>query len=991
MNSKNILLMFLLSILCTASFAQDGTDYDTFFKGAEKFEKFAADVLEDRLLDEQSLGESVPNRVSGFLQGELLSTGGNLSIGSDISEEMGRIILASENKFKGYPKKTVCERAVKNPAGWVFSHVKNLRLFRGMANIAYNLVTKDIPGAPALAARLVEAPTRAAYEQIRKKLESEVQNWWKSGRPGESFKWNGTWDFLEAECDISYSVLWNKEKESYLYQLSGDCNCEPVRIPLSNQSATLESFQILGGGDATIEIETAGFDSDTRSDPQAVLRISSQHFKMQTDCDCNNEDNDNIDSANATFQPDAGEPSEKVTITLTAQDPAGRNIDIHAVDIAGLDAIMEEGADYNMVTALPAKNVDVEFTIADPKKDDTYGLDIELTDFEGVTTTINPVYEVLNVAPELVSLENNSASADPGETMALDGVEVTLIDRNADENNESEVTTNQISMLEKPLNLNTVPDFDMFDHKSKTSFDPKTGTYVFELSRGALVNNPHEHGRFQNEFTISDDDKEEVGDTLSYVVNNVPPVIERTSVEPRRFLHSKNQIGIIVHLTIRDNNGYNDINRVTVDASEAAASENVAFERNNGLRKDDFDNKRISFSTAKFVHTRDPNQHSILIIATDKPDVDGNFNTVKGSDFINVGNEKPELGATGYIWGGTEEEELTITPANRRVCPGEEITVGVQAVDPEGDPLRVTATLNGNEIELEAQQGGTYTGEFTAPAPGVYTIQFEAQEMVFDEQFTDPSSLQLKVEPCEEDEEEEQTEDQRVSSREPVKEIPEEPNPQPTGNTDWDFDFETYRVGLDLGYETRYNLEDEACNQQELDHCEATNGSPAIGLFVETDAIDNIKLPGLNTDLSLSVGFRFNRSSTDFRQMYNQGSGYPYRVDGSVSFTSAGLYSKFSAPVKEGYPMDDSVFETNFNIGFNYTWNKGEFDNQLFPSGSETQTQSRSHQNLNYSMGAGVNVNWNQNIGTGLGVYWGTDGGAADALFGVRANVIYNF
>lgn len=240
--------------------------------------------------------------------------------------------------------------------------------------------------------------------------------------------------------------------------------------------------------------------------------------------------------------------------------------------------------------------------------------------------------------------------------------------------------------------------------------------------------------------------------------------------------------------------------------------------------------------------------------------------------------------------------------------------------------------------------------------------------------------------------EEEQTEDQQVSSGEPVDHIPDEPTPQSTNNTNWNFNFDTYRVGLNVGYENRYNLEDEACNQQELESCKSTNGSPSIGFFFETDAINNLRIPGTNLDdLSLAVGFRFKKSSTNFTQMYNQGSGYPYKVDGSVSFTSAGLYSKFSAPIKRGFPMDDSVFESNFNIGFNYTWNEGDFNNQLFPSGSDVHKKSRSHQNLNFTTGAGVNVDWNANIGTGLGVYWGTDGGAGDALLGVRANIIYNF
>lgn len=89
--------------------------------------------------------------------------------------------------------------------------------------------------------------------------------------------------------------------------------------------------------------------------------------------------------------------------------------------------------------------------------------------------------------------------------------------------------------------------------------------------------------------------------------------------------------------------------------------------------------------------------------------------------------------------------------------------------------------------------------------------------------------------------------------------------------------------------------------------------------------------------------------------------------------------------------MEDSEFEAAFNVGFNYTWNEGEFDNQLFPSGSEVNKQSRSHQNLNFTTGAGVNVNWNQKIGTGFGVYWGSDGGGADSLFGIRASANYNF
>ncbi|MDZ7720228.1 MAG: hypothetical protein U5K72_15540 [Balneolaceae bacterium] len=886
-------------------------------------------------------------------------------------------------------KKDLCTQAAEGMACRIFGDIDDFYALKGMGRIAFDLVTKEIPGAPGLAAKLVEAPTRAAYEKIRKEMEGIIQKWWQSKPPVEKFHYDRSL-FGDLECSASIDILWNKKNGKYLYYISGSCGCELVPVPGRNRPVKLNSFQVFGGGSAKPVLDMDGDGTDNQNEPKVKLKVTHDQKNILPDCYCD-ENDDNIDSAKAEFNPEAGEPSDDVTITLTAKDAAGRDIDIHGVDIAGLDTIMEEGADYNVITALPAKNVEVKFTIAEPRKDQTYGLDIQLTDFEGVTTTINPDYEVLNVEPEIVPpVVNNSTSADPGETMALDGVEVTVIDRNADKKNESELTINRIKLSGQPEGLQTIPEFSEFDITCK-SFAPETGTYLFELSRSARVNNPHEHGSFQNEFTIWDDQNEEVNGNLYYEVNNVPPVIERTWVEPRRFLHSGKPIEITVHALVRDDNTNNDIHKITIDASKAAADKTKIFERNDGLQEKEQDESRILFTTEAFKHTREPDNHPIPITVTDHPDQKDKSNTVESKDFIHVGNEEPEIGATGYIWGGNEEQELTITQVNRRVCPGEEITVGVRAADPEGDPLKVTATLNGNEIELEVQPGGTNTGTFKAPGPGEYTIRFDAQERVFDKQFAEASSLHLTVDPCEEEDEEEQTEDQQVASDEPVKDLPEEPNPQPNSNTDWDFNIETFRVGFYLGYETRYNLKDEACNQEELDRCEAANGSPSFGLFAEIDAINNLKLPGTNTDLSIAMGFRSKRSSTDFRQMYNQGSGYPYMVDGSLNFTSAGFYSRFSAPIKDGFPMEDSEFEASFNIGFNYTWNKVEFKNQSFSSGDEVERESRSHQNLNFTTGAGVNVNWNQKIGTGLGVYWGTDGGGADALGGIRASINYNF
>ncbi|HEX9780447.1 MAG TPA: hypothetical protein VGB20_04455 [bacterium] len=440
----------------------------------------------------------------------------------------------------------------------------------------------------------------------------------------------------------------------------------------------------------------------------------------------------------ASFAAPDANPGDGVAAAVGATDALGNPIQLRSVTVTGLEAVMAAGDRY-AVNGVPGFAPTVTFTVAKPRRDRGFPLQVTLTDMRGATHVLRPTFTVLNVGPEVTGLDPSSVSADPDATMELAGAALTVVDDNADDQNPREITDRRIRLDGHPEGLKTQRRFDRFDTATQQSFDGASGTYTFLLTRsGGKVERPHEHETYSTSVTVQDDNGQAADDALTLEVNDVAPEIVRMRVEPQ-FVHSGDGKTIAISGRFEDGNGWEDIEAAFADATAAGGGKFVLDDLLRRVRQDeDF----IEVEADPFAHTDAPGRHDIPVEVSD-----GKPNTATSTEWIHVGNLAPEIATWGYIYEANE-------PVNghRHVCPNQEILVGAMVGDPEGDPVVVTATIveTGQQIELKREPGAaTYTGVLIAPgAPGEYTIRFDAKETVYDEQAAPFRTSPLTVDPC---------------------------------------------------------------------------------------------------------------------------------------------------------------------------------------------------------------------------------------------------
>ncbi len=441
------------------------------------------------------------------------------------------------------------------------------------------------------------------------------------------------------------------------------------------------------------------------------------------------------------FNPGSGKPGDTKTVNITVTNIQGNAVVIKDFTLTGLEAVMEDGANYQkngLGTGAPS----VTFTVAKPRKDGVYSITGILIGARNERISVRGNFEVLNVGPKITEVSPERKSADPGESMQLNTT-ITVTDDNADKNNIDEIRDRFINLTGHPLGLKTSKDFRRADTVNRTNHDPSTGTYTFILSRdGGDVDYPHEHDVYTTSIRVGDNNGVTDEKDIELEVNDVEPKAVDFKADPDH-VHSGDGVPIEVKGTFIDGNGYEDIIGGFVDCKEAGGDQ-YFYQGQPALIILEQDEDFIKVKTPSWSHTDDEGLHTIPVELEDEK------HKANGEATLHVGNLAPYATAWGYIYG----HDVGVRPESPKLlCPKDPFTVGIIVKDAEGDELQVKATIveTGQTVVLQREGANiTHTGVLIAPAnPGKYTIRFDAVETNTKRKKTLPPTFSpLEVDPC---------------------------------------------------------------------------------------------------------------------------------------------------------------------------------------------------------------------------------------------------
>jgi hypothetical protein len=438
---------------------------------------------------------------------------------------------------------------------------------------------------------------------------------------------------------------------------------------------------------------------------------------------CGPNDPDAISAIVIKLQP--VKPGEASSVTVQVLNQLKVPFPLGSATIIGLAAVMPDGSPEPNA-AIAGRMAVFAFTAAKPRRDGKFPLTITVTTDKstgGLTGKQTVDLEVVNVEPTIESVTGASASAEPGDELQVKGARVLVIDDNADARNPGEVTVASLK-LAHPAGLNTAPHFDKADSPRQVSFDGGSGHYVFEFNRTGRVAEPHAHGTWAVGVSIADNNALTATSTFDLEVLDAAPTAKPIIATPK-FVHSGDGRAINVTAKFTDKNGVDDLVGYSIDATKAGGG---TYTNKNGLsetgRGADYVEVRV---TTPFVHTDDPGQHLIPVEVHDEK------NAGSGTDFIVVGNEKPEVRGSGYVYGfdGNPVDVAAVKEAPKQLCPNDPFRVGVILADAEGDPLTATVTIveTGQTVDLTNSSENIWIADLRAPGtPGTYTLRFVGTE-----------------------------------------------------------------------------------------------------------------------------------------------------------------------------------------------------------------------------------------------------------------------
>ena len=496
---------------------------------------------------------------------------------------------------------------------------------------------------------------------------------------------------------------------------------------------------------------------------RAVQRLSSEmsalgqliENRSLTEAECQG----TADPINSiTFNAPSAEPGRRVNVAISAKTASGKNVNISAVNFSG---VTQFATVQNVRT--PGGAAGATFKIDDIRRQGPFSGRVSVTGTPvgspagaaGTTHSQAFTYTVANAAPEIVSMPA-APSAKPGDDVSLDG-QIVILDRNADTQNTREVTAANIKLDGHPAGLLTTPDNAYAANLRVTNgqHDPATGQYTYTVKRSATAKYPHPHGVFPTSLTVKDRMGKSVSSSFDITIENVAPEASFTAPRaPENAFHSGDGESLTVKGRVKDANGRADIKSIEIDATAAGGAQYKMFD---GVKTLDVkpagdDGVTFTIEPETFRHTDNSGRHTILGVTADDGAPEQGVAAVPTTfdTFITVGNEPPVIGAIGFMTG----TEMIVL---KRVCPGDPITVGAVVKDPEGDALKVTATIlpGGAPQELQRAAGSsTYKGVIIAPdTPGEYTVRYDAVEKATNAPKKHDRAMELTVLVCEEVEE----------------------------------------------------------------------------------------------------------------------------------------------------------------------------------------------------------------------------------------------
>ncbi len=281
---KSFLYALVTAIVVMTLPAQAGPTTEDLIDTGGKLGKLSADVLQDFAFDGLDAEASGKARWDAFWKDKIKGDAKNLITGGDdLSAEMGTILNKIYERINTADRTTggrqgVCQKAALNEARAIAFDAKNVRLLRGAANIWFDTITA-IPGAPALAEKLVTDIGKAGYDKIRSKMEDLVKQHYTSGR-NETFKYSRS----TGACTISMTVIWNKKRGKYLFIIKGDCKCNEVNAAGPFESAApiqMRGFQLIGGGNVSLRLNVKNPEK-----PELKVYIGTPQIQLNADCRC---------------------------------------------------------------------------------------------------------------------------------------------------------------------------------------------------------------------------------------------------------------------------------------------------------------------------------------------------------------------------------------------------------------------------------------------------------------------------------------------------------------------------------------------------------------------------------------------------------------------------------------------------------------------------------------------------------------------------------
>lgn len=442
-----------------------------------------------------------------------------------------------------------------------------------------------------------------------------------------------------------------------------------------------------------------------------------------------------------TLKP--GEAGE-VSVSATTGTAPSAPIIIADATATGIAAVAPTGSPEPNA-ALVGGSATFAFAAARPRRDAPFPVRVQIRT-DNASGRLAEVRSgsiiVENVPPSITAINPDAVSAEPGETLTLDGALVDLVDDNADRVRFDEVTSSTLT-LAHPDGLRTQPLFDRAENPVRISHDGGAGRYQFRFSRSGKVEDPHPHGTWAATVTMADDNGARGTSTIALTVEDVAPEVLSVVVNPGS-VHRGQGALIQVEVRVRDANEAADITGVTIDARDAGGG---IYALGQGLveigRGPDWIDLRLA---QPFRQTDVPGPHPIPVTVEDERQ------RGTGSGSLFVGNTAPRILGYGYITGidpATERSAEDGFVRVKGVCPNEPFRAGAIAADDEADPLSLTATI----VETGAQGTFRNTGgriwmvDMHAPgAPGVYTIRIDVHEVPPDK--SSSVTMPLEVVPC---------------------------------------------------------------------------------------------------------------------------------------------------------------------------------------------------------------------------------------------------